>query len=99
MEIQREEELLKFIRNLETKEVLTSTELKNLREWRAERLALINCRAKEAGKFNQYIDIDVVSNLSDSQVAKILKVLFSFLYFSFLKFSSSILSIVADRLN
>jgi hypothetical protein len=35
-------------------------------------------RAKEAGKFNHHINIDVVSNLSDSQVAKmkILKVLF-----------------------
>ncbi len=46
MEIQREEELLKFIRNLETKEDITSTELENLREWRAERLALINTQLK-----------------------------------------------------
>ncbi len=72
MEIQREEELQKFIRNLEMKEDITSTELENLREWRAERLALINCRAKEASKFNHYIDIDVVSKLSDSQVTKVL---------------------------
>ncbi len=47
---QCEEKLLKFIKNLETKEDETSTEQENLRTWRAERLVLINCRAGKERK-------------------------------------------------